>query len=218
VIGTPVQREKTSMNWELYAAFCVASAVLALIPGPMVGVITSTGLRYGVRAALLTVAGGTIAMVIHMAVVMLATASIFLFLETWMPLIRWAGVAYLTYLGINALWNSFRPAPDTLPAPPRRRALFTRGLAVNVSNPKTLAFIAAFFPQFIDGALPIGPQLLVLGVSYTFIVTAIDCGWAFTSGKARWLFESDRARRWKERAAGTALLSAATGLASVRTG
>jgi len=206
------------MNWELYAAFCLATAVLALIPGPMVGVITSTGIRYGSRAALLAVAGGVAAMVIHMTIIVAATASIFVFLDTWMPLIRWAGVAYLCYLALDAFWKSFRDEPHALPAPPRRSALFVRGLAVNVSNPKPLAFIAAFFPQFIDASLPIGSQVLTLGVSYVLIGATIDSGWAFASGKARWLFESDRARRWKERFAGTALLSAAAGLASIRAG
>lgn len=215
--GEP-DHEEPGMNWELFAAFFLASAVLALIPGPMVGVITSTGIRYGTRAALHTVAGGVAAMAIHMIIVVAATASIFLFLETSMPVIRWAGVAYLAYLGADAIWKSFRPAPDKLPAPPRRAALFTRGLAVNVSNPKTLAFIAAFFPQFIDANLPLGPQLILLGITYALVVGAIDVGWAFVSGKARWLFESDGARRWKERAAGTALLGAAAGLASIRTG
>lgn len=205
------------INWELFAAFCVATAALALLPGPMVGVITSTGIRYGVRPALLSVAGGVSAMTIHMVIMVAATASALHFLTSWMPLIRWVGVAYLCYLGIDALLKSFRDAPHVLPTPPRRSALFIRGLMVNVSNPKPLAFIAAFFPQFIDTSLPIGPQVIVMGVGYVAIGGGIDTGWALVSGRVRWVFESDRARRWKERAAGTALLGAAAGLAAMRT-
>jgi threonine/homoserine/homoserine lactone efflux protein len=205
------------MNWELYAAFCAATAVLTLIPGPMVGVITGTGIRFGVRAALLAVAGGVTAMTIHMVIIVVATASMSLFLATWMPLLRWVGVAYLCYLGAAAFLRSFRAEPGETPPEPRRSALFARGLVVNVSNPKPLAFIAAFFPQFIDASLPIGPQVLIMGVSYVAIGGTLDAGWALVSGKARWLFESDRARRWKERVAGTALIGGAAGLASART-
>lgn len=214
----PANGEKKPMNWELYAAFCVATALLALLPGPMVGVISSTGIRYGTRAALLTVGGGVMAMAIHMVIIVAATASVFVLLAGWMPFVRWAGVAYLTYLGLSAIVKSFRAEHRPERVTPRRSALLLRGLVVNVSNPKPLAFIAAFFPQFIDSTLPIGPQALVIGVSYVAITGVIDAGWALLSGKARWLFENDRARRWKDRAAGSTMLGAALGLASVRTG
>lgn len=206
------------MNWELFAAFCAASAVLAVIPGPAVGAITSTGLSLGIRAGLLTALGGIAAIVVHMALVVGATASLFLFLDHWMPLIRWIGVAYLIYLGVEA-WRGAGKNEGALPA--RRTgpaALFARGFIVNVTNPKALGFIAAFFPQFIDASMPLGQQVALLSASYLIIMGSIDVGWALASGHAHALFQNPVVRKWRGRVSGTVLFGAAAGLASVRTG
>ncbi len=206
------------MNWELFAAFCAASAALALIPGPAVGAITSAGLSHGLRAGLLTAAGGIAAIVVHMALVVGATASLFLFLDNWMPLIRWIGVGYLVYLGVEAWRSASLPPTNETKVSASGAALLARGFIVNVTNPKALGFIAAFFPQFIDASLPLGPQIALLSVSYILTVGVIDLGWAILSGHLGRALKSERFIKWRARVSGTALFGAAAGLASVRTG
>src|SRR5258705_6625840 len=91
------------MPLNLYLAFVAASLALALMPGPNVAVIVSNSVAYGVRYGLLTVAGTTSAMVPQLLVVTLGLAGVLEFVSHWFEVLRWAGVAYLIYLGVEAL-------------------------------------------------------------------------------------------------------------------
>jgi len=204
------------MNWELFVAFCGASAILGLIPGPAVGAISSVGIAHGTRAAMMTVAGGLCAAALHMALVVAATASLFLFLENWMELIRWIGVGYLIYLGVQS-WRASAHAANEQADVPRKGALFLRGFIANATNPKALGFIAAFFPQFVDASLPIGPQIVMMSTAYLGILVVIDSGWGFASGTGNRMFQSASAKRIKDRISGSVMIGAAAGLAAVRT-
>jgi len=206
------------MNWELFIAFCGASAILGLIPGPAIGAISSVGLAHGTRAAMIAVAGGLCAAAVHMILVVAATASLFLFLEAWMPYIRWLGVAYLLYLGVQS-FRAASSAPDAAKIePPNQGALFLRGFVASATNPKALGFIAAFFLLFVDPVLPVGPQIAVMSASYLAILIVIDCGWGVLSGTGNVIFQSARADKIKARVSGSVLIFAAAGLATVRTG
>lgn len=205
-----------ALNWELFIAFCGASIALGLLPGPAVGAISSVGLAHGTRAAMMTVAGGLCAAALHMVLVVAATASLFLFLEAWMPLIRWLGVAYLLYLGVQSFLPDRSSARDGAPEVPGNHALFLRGFIANATNPKALGFIAAFFPQFVDAALPVGPQIAMMSASYLIILIIVDTGWGFASGAGNRLFQSKRAKQIKSRISGSIMVGAAAALATVR--
>src|SRR6185369_974295 len=97
------------MTFDLYLAFIAATVVLILIPGPNVALIVANSVAHGPRAGLLTVAGTGSAMVLQLALTVLGMSTLLLVLADWFELLRWAGVAYLLWIGLQA-WRS--PAID----------------------------------------------------------------------------------------------------------
>ena len=211
------------MHIELYLAFVVASAVLIIVPGPNVILIVAHSLSHGARHALLTVAGTNICQMIQLAITCIGMTSLLLFLSQWFEVLRWAGVAYLIYLGVTEL--RARPDPPASNGGNAKtgraktgRACFWQGFIVSATNPKTLLFYAAFFPQFIDPALPPVPQMVTLSVTFVVIALIFDGSYALLAGRARvWLADARRARI-RSRITGTILIGAGLGLALARKG
>ena len=202
------------MDWTLYAAFAAATAILILIPGPIVALIVSNSVAYGTRYGLLTILGSGLAMVLHMIVFTFGTSAALGALGHWFELLRWIGVAYLVYLGIQA-WRA--PAIDLTkirPQPKSARNIVFHGFLVALSNPKTLAFYGAFFPQFISPDLAVAPQLAVLCITFVVIGVAIDSLWALLAGRLRRLLAVHG--QWRNRITGGLLSGAGAGLAIVR--
>ena len=200
------------MSLALYAAFVAATVILMLIPGPNVALIVANSLAYGVRAGLMTVAGTSAAMVTQLAVASFGVTALFGALAHAFETLRWLGVAYLLWLGYRA----WRAPPDDLGAtrPVSPRDTFMRGFLVSLTNPKTLAFYAAFLPQFLVDDASLGRQMAILSVTFVAIALVIDSGWAALAARARGLIAlSARARN---RMTGAALAGAALGLALAR--
>jgi len=196
----------------LLAAFVAATAVLMLIPGPNVALIVANSLTFGARAGLLTVAGTSAAMVAQLTVASLGVTAIFGALAQAFDVLRWLGVAYLLWLGIRA-WRE--PAGDlSKTGPVSPRATFGRGFFVSLTNPKTLAFYAAFLPQFLDPGAALGPQMAILSLTFVAVAIMIDSGWALLAARARGVMA--RFGRLRNRLTGAALVGAALGLALAR--
>jgi len=204
------------MTFEAYLAFVAATVLLILFPGPAVTLIVATSLAHGARRALTTVAGSSCAIACHLAVTCLGMSSLMLLLAGWFEWLRWIGVAYLVYLGIRQ-WRAEAIALDAA-EPPRvsGRRLFWQGFLVNATNPKTLFFYAAFFPQFVDPGRPALGQLALLSVTFLFIATLLDGGYALAAGRLRGLFRSRRQARLRNRVTGSLLIGAGLGLALAR--
>jgi len=116
----------------------------------------------------------------------------------------------LTVLGMTAA-----PA-DGAPGPKSARRLFWRGFLVSATNPKTLLFYGAFFPQFIDPAGDIAAQLIVLSLTFLAVAVILDSGWAMSAGYARRFFAGRG--RLLNRLGGGVLIGAGLGLALARRG
>jgi len=206
------------MNVELYLAFVVATTILILLPGPAVALIVATSLSHGTRAALVTVAGSSTAIALLLGVTALGMTSLMLVLSQWFAVLRWAGVVYLLYLGIQA-WRSKPPAPaGKAVKATKAKTFYLRGFVVNATNPKTLVFYAAFFPQFVDPARPLGLQLPVLCLTFLGIATLLDSGYALLAGRLRRILTSERGARIRARVTGSLLIGAGLGLALARRG
>jgi threonine/homoserine/homoserine lactone efflux protein len=179
------------MNWHLFSGFLLITIVLLLTPGPIVTLVVSTAATRGVRAALITVAGtstGNALLIVAIALGLdwVLSHAIYLF-----ELLRWAGVAYLIWLGVRA-WRR-AGAPQELCIP--RHVHFRQGLMVALSNPKTIAFFSAFLPQFVDPALPAGRQLAVMCTVTVLLAAVSDSCWAIAAGLGRaWFMRPQRAR------------------------
>jgi threonine/homoserine/homoserine lactone efflux protein len=143
------------------AALAVATAILVAIPGPNVALIVANSIRHGFRSGAATALGVTCGNAAQLLLVVAGMAAVIQFAAEALVWIRWAGVAYLIYLGIRT-WNE--PASD-LAGVQARPAVFWRAVMIAAINPKTLLFIAAFLPQFvvIDGG-PAGHPATIAAV------------------------------------------------------
>lgn len=187
------------MNWHLFAGFLLITIVLLLTPGPIVTLVISTAATRGVRAGLVTVAGTSTGNAVLLAAIALGLNWVLGHAVYLFELLRWAGVAYLIWLGVRAWRNAGPPTPLT----GAHHVHFWQGFLVALSNPKTLAFFTAFLPQFVDPARPAARQLAVMCIVTAVLAALTDSCWAVASGLGR---------RWFAGAARTRLLGRVSGL------
>ena len=202
------------IDLHLYLAFILATALLMAMPGPNVALIIANSVAHGARFGLLTVAGTSAAMLPQLALAAIGLAELLGAAGHWFELLRWAGVAYLLWLGIST-WRA--PAADLTrirPEPPLPGAIFTRAFLVSLTNPKTLFFYGAFFPQFLSADAPILPQVVLLSATFVAVAILVDGSWALIAGRARGLLASRG--KLRNRISGGLLMGAAAALAMVR--
>jgi threonine/homoserine/homoserine lactone efflux protein len=180
------------MNPALFSAFLLITAVLIVVPGPIVTLVISTGATQGVRAALTTVAGTTVGNVVLLAVIAVGLNWVVAHAGLLFEALRWTGAAYLVWLGVQA-WRSAGRAGEALEDSGRRR--FLRGLVVALSNPKTIFFFTAFLPQFVDPKLPAAPQLAAMCMASALMAVVTDSAWGIAAGLGRaWLMKPRRVK------------------------
>ncbi|MEQ8282321.1 MAG: LysE family translocator [Parvibaculum sp.] len=207
------------MSLELYLGFIAATLILCVIPGPVVTYLVACGIHHGPRAAMIGLAGTTSALLVHMMLVLAGLAPLLAALGPWADALKLIGAAYLVWLGIAA-WRAPYEDP-ALPAEARRghaslAMLYRRGFLISVTNPKSLAFYAAFFPQFVSADAPAGPQLLLLAATFVTVGTLSDGSFALAAGKLAPYLKGARAQTIRNRITGTVLVGAGIGLALAR--
>jgi homoserine/homoserine lactone efflux protein len=200
------------MSLALLTAFVAATTALMLIPGPNVALIVANSLRFGVRGGLATVLGTSAAMIVQLAVASLGVAALLGSLGQAFEALRWIGVVYLAVLGALAWVAPVDDLSQAQPVSPGRT--FGRGFLVSLTNPKALAFYAAFLSQFLDPAAPLGRQMAILSVIFVATALIVDGGWALLAGRARGVLA--RFGRVRNRLTAVILLGAAVGLALAR--
>jgi threonine/homoserine/homoserine lactone efflux protein len=209
----------SALNAELFLAFCLATTALVLLPGPVVTLVIANAIAYGRRSGLATVAGAGAGNALLVAAGALGLTTLLALLADIFEYVRWAGVAYLIYLGLRQ-WRAMVRASETpeMAAAPRGRNVFGQGFLVAVTNPKTILFYAAFFPQFIDRGLPIAPQLLAMSVAFVTIAIVFDGVYALLAARIRPLLVGRRRARVRAGLTGSLLIGTGVGLALARRG
>src|SRR5680860_204258 len=127
-----------------------ATSLLVAIPGPNVALIIANTLARGARFGAVTVLGTTIGVALQLAFVVLGLAALLEFAALAFAWLKWAGVAYLLYLGVLSWRQGVEDMQDTSASLKPLRRLFWQGLLLATINPKTLIFNAAFLPQFVN--------------------------------------------------------------------
>ncbi|WP_431821121.1 LysE family translocator [Burkholderia sp. F1] len=165
------------MSLHTWWLFVATVFVVSAIPGPNMLLVMTHGARHGLRRSSATMAGCLSALVLMLSV---SAAGLGVFLEAWPAMfnaLRYAGAAYLIYLGVKA-WrarvDADTPGADVEPvarqaAPASGWALFRNGFLVAGSNPKAILFAAALLPQFINASEPTLPQFGVLVATFAVI-------------------------------------------------
>ena len=201
------------MTLETYLAYAAICLVATIVPGPTNMMILANGMRHGVRAGLLNVAGTIAGLAVMITLSGLGLASLVAIAGRWFDWLKLAGALYLCWIG----WKMVREQGDAVAhgAALPRRGFFLQGLLVSLSNPKQLLFFGALLPQFVD---PAGNQLWQMAVfGATAIVFCIlsDGTYALVAGHIG-RRASLAARRTLGRIAGGALIVGGAWLASAR--
>ncbi|UIJ47498.1 LysE family translocator [Sphingomonas cannabina] len=163
----------TLHTWWLFVG---AVVLLSGTPGPNMLHILSRSVELGMTRSIAAMAGCLLALVTVLAASAAGLTTLLLAVPGAFEVLRYAGVAYLIYLGIRAWRSEVTPidvSKGDLPATVSTTALFRGGFAICISNPKLLLFAAAFLPQFVNPALPQAPQFAILVVTFA----AIECFW-----------------------------------------
>ena len=182
------------MSLNLYLAFVAACIALALLPGPVVTLIIANGLRHGTRAALVNIAGVQAGLAIVIGIVAVGLTSLMATMGYWFDWVRFAGAAYLVWLGIKLIRSPVEGVNADAPPPPPRGGFFLQGFLVLLSNPKVLVFFGAFIPQFVDMSQDHLPQVAILGVTFMVVAGLTDAAYALLAGKVRTFFSVKRTR------------------------
>jgi threonine/homoserine/homoserine lactone efflux protein len=170
----------------LLSAFVLASVVLAVTPGPGVIYIVARCLAQGRRSGLASVAGVALGNLGNAAAASLGLAALFAVSSLAFTVVKWAGAAYLVWLGIGMLRQAWRgPAAANTPGAAAQRrpwlADFRSGLLTNVLNPKVALFFLAFLPQFVPAASPsqtasfllLGGWFIVQGTVFLLVLVVL---------------------------------------------
>ena len=194
----------------LLLAFVGASLVLALTPGPAVVYIIARTVAQGRACGLASVFGVALGNLGNALGAALGLAALFAVSSAAFTVVKWAGAAYLVYLGIR-MWRTPAVQAGTDAVPQVRaqslRRVFRDGFVVALLNPKTTLFFAAFLPQFIDAQANPLVQTLALGCVFVAIAGCTDLIYvAAASLIGPRLGRATRHAVWGNRLAGTSFI------------
>ena len=168
------------MTVETYLLYLgVVAAFFATPPGTSQLLIISNSLRHGLRRSFATALGDLSANAVQMTLAAFGLTALIAANAEALWIVKWAGVAYLAWIGLRLiLTREGAEAPDAA----ARGRLFRQGFVTSSVNPYAVVFFGALFPQFIDPALPVWPQLLMLGLTYLVVdgLVLLLWGWAAT--------------------------------------
>jgi threonine/homoserine/homoserine lactone efflux protein len=183
--------------------FSLASFVLIAVPGPAVIYIVARGVGGGRRAGLVSMLGIETGALVHVAAAALGLSALLASSATAFTIVKYAGAAYLVYLGVRKLLEGEDEQVEALAPVPHRR-VYGQGVLVSVLNPKIALFFLAFLPQFIEPANgAVALQALLLGVLFVTIAFFCDGAYALVAGSlGDRLRRSARARRRLQHSSG----------------
>ncbi|HEY4191872.1 MAG TPA: LysE family translocator [Mesorhizobium sp.] len=206
------------MTIEIWAAFCAASMILLIIPGPTILLVVSYALGQGWRIALPMAAGVALGDFTAMTLSMLGIGALLAASATVFTILKLIGAAYLVYLGIKL----FR-AGGALRAEPRTDArsaarMMAHACLVTALNPKSITFFVAFLPQFLDRNGDFWMQMLIFEATFLTLAFANAFGYALVAARARTLVGNQKAIRVFNRTGGTLLVGAGIATVAIRSG
>ena len=206
------------MHWQTWLLFVMTEAVLSLTPGPAVLYVLSQGLRQGAGKSVWASGGILSANAVYFALSATSLGAIIVASYKVFFLIKWAGAAYLIYLGLRSFLSksSLLPLPEASLRPATGSRILRDGFFLQGANPKALLFFTAILPQFIDPRQPVALQILILGASSILVEFIILFVYGQLAGRALEAARNPRYEAWTNRLAGSFLIAAGVGLARLR--
>ena len=176
------------MALETYILYLIAVAIFfATPPDTSQLLIISNSIRVGLKRSLLTIAGDLSANCIQMTCAAFGLATIIATSAQAFIWIKWLGVTYLAYIGLQLILSRNTSKEVNPGSSVSGFKLYRQGFFTSMANPFAVVFFAALFPQFIDPALPVLPQLLILGSTYILVdgLILVLWGWLGVSAASK---------------------------------
>ncbi|NRF17288.1 homoserine/homoserine lactone efflux protein [Vibrio coralliilyticus] len=180
------------MDMHVWLAYVVTAVVFSLAPGSGTVNSISNGLSYGTRKSLSAIAGLQIGLTLHIILVGAGIGALVVQSATAFTVIKWVGAAYLVWLGIQKWRDKSGLATHTQGEALSGTKLMSNAVLINLTNPKSIVFLVALFPQFIDPAKDQLTQLAVLGVTTVVIDSIVMLGYTSLAAQMGRFIRSDK--------------------------
>ena len=203
------------MEFSQITLFAVASLSLIAAPGPDMIYVLTRGVSGGKKTGFFSAAGVTGGILIHTLLAALGLAALFATSALAFMVVKYAGAAYLLFLGIKTVISSNNISVEETSEVKNNGKAFGQGVLTNVLNPKVALFILAFLPQFINPSAG-NPtlQMVVLGSTYAGLTLILYGMFGYFTGRiGKWLKKHPKVEKWSQRFSGLVLVGLALRLA-----
>lgn len=208
------------MELSTWLAFFAAAWAISLSPGPGALAAMSSGLNHGLRKGYATTLGLVLGIWTQLLVVGVGLGAVLAASSTAFTVVKWCGVAYLVWLGIQQWRAPVQPLAQLQAdaASVRRRELFVRGVLINLVNPKGTVFLLAVVPQFINPAQPLVMQYVVIALTLGLTDLVVMFGYTALAARVLGALKSAAHMRLTNRAFGALFVAAGAFLALFKRG
>ena len=165
------------MDYHVWLAYVVTAIVFSLAPGSGMVNSISNGINYGTRKSLTAILGLQIGLAIHIGLVGAGIGALIAKSAMAFTIIKWVGVVYLIWLGIQKWRDTSSLVADTSHDVRSAGTLLRSAVLINLTNPKSVVFLVALFPQFINPAGNQVTQLMILGATTVAIDATVMLGY-----------------------------------------
>lgn len=166
------------MDTLLFISFLTATFIIVVTPGPAVALASSQAVRFGPRAALVSIAGDALGSVVHILIAVASLQTLIAMSAVILPFLQIAGGLFVLYLAWQAWRSHSLPKPDPSVSATVPRATFFAGFFSCVTNPKAIVFFVALFPGFISPDHSILVQSLIYGAIFVILDALFIFGYA----------------------------------------
>jgi homoserine/homoserine lactone efflux protein len=206
------------MTWTIWAVYLIAITALCVTPGPAVLLIISQALARGARSANWSILGIESGNVFYYSVSATGLGAVLLTSYKLFFAIKYIGAAYLVWLGILTYLN--KATPLSIPSASGMKGSwlqsYLNGLVLQMANPKALLFYVALLPQFVNPARPVIPQMVILGCTGIVVEFIVLSTYSHCATRLVRLAGAQRFANLSRRVAGSILLIAGVGMATIR--
>jgi homoserine/homoserine lactone efflux protein len=206
------------MTFSTWLTFFLACWAISISPGPGALSAMSAGLKYGFPRGYWNTVGLILGILGQFLIVAVGLGAVLAASETAFTIVKELGAAYLIYLGYKQLRS--KAAPVALEAngsaPSSVRELIIRGMLINLANPKGTVFLLAVVPQFVNPALPLTQQYVILAGSLAFTDIVVMGAYTLLAAKVLGLLRNPSHILWMNRAIGSLFIVAGVFLATFR--
>lgn len=204
------------MSLETWLAFFVASWLISLSPGPGAVSCMAAGLRYGYRHALWNILGLQLGVLLLVLICAAGLGAVLAASHAAFIVVKWCGVAYLVWLGVQQWRADPRPMAVSTETPQHPGQLVLRAFLINASNPKGIVFMLAVLPQFIDPHAPQWPQYGLCALSLLITDSVVMSAYTLLAARVLRLLRDPEHLLWTNRGFGSLFIGAGLLLAGFK--